>query len=54
MLYNRTEVVFLRRTHGSRWQQSELKYHMGKYPDRTVISRREIDSIIDKAFKVRR
>ena len=25
---------------------------MGKYPDNTVLSRREIDRIIDKAFKV--
>ena len=49
-----TEVVVVHRTHGSRWDKSELKYHMGKYPDRTVLSRREIDRIIDEAFKVRR
>ena len=49
-----TEVVIVHRTHGSRWDKSELKYHMGKYPDRTVLSRREIDRIIDEAFKVRR
>ena len=50
----RTEVVIVHRTHGSRWDKSELKYHMGKYPDRTVLSKREIDRIIDEAFKVRR
>ena len=50
----RTEVVIVHRTHGSRWDKSELKYHMGKYPDRTGLSRREIDRIIDEAFKVRR
>ena len=43
-----------RRTQGSRWQKSELKYHIGKYPERTVLGRREIDDIIIKSFKVRK
>ena len=31
-----------------------MKYHIGRYPERTVLGSREIDDIIIKSFKVRK
>jgi hypothetical protein len=40
------------KTHSSKWQGSDIKYIIGKYPTDTTMTRRNIDDSIVKAFKI--
>jgi len=37
---------------GSRWKVKDLTYRVSKYPVRSGLSRREVDSTMEKAFKI--